>query len=386
MVSAVGAFYSAQDADSEGEEGRFFVWTREELLGLLGATDGPAVAAWYDVTAGGNFEHGRSVLWTPGTPEAVARALGWAPERLLDAVYRATPALFEARARRPRPATDDKCLAAWNGLMISAFADAGASLEEPSLTAVARAALDGWRSLAWDGGRLRHALKGEEAYGTGYLDDHGALACAALDVFEATRDGEALAFARALVDAIHTHFVDDHGVLCATPSDAEVVLSRPRDPHDHALPGGLGLASQALLRLHGLTGEGRHRDAAERALGPFLDAAREHPLGLATVVLAGDRLARPPAAALLVGAREDPRSVRLARVLREFVLPHWAVLSIPSEAEGLALGLDPSLVAGKALAPDGSPTVYLCHDGRCEAPVTSPEALREVLATVLQEG
>ncbi|MBI5516034.1 MAG: thioredoxin domain-containing protein [Deltaproteobacteria bacterium] len=385
MVSPSGVFYASQDADSEGEEGRYFVWTREELTEVLGASDGEALAAWFDVTPAGNFEHGRSVLWTPGTAQAVAATLGWAPERLVDAVVRATPRLLEARARRPRPATDDKCLAAWNGLMISAFADAGAALEDPELVAVGQRALGRWRTLAWDGATLRHAIKGDEAYGTGFLDDHGALACAALEVFEAASDGEALAFARALGDAILARFSDDQGVLCATPSDAEVVLSRPRDPHDHAMPGGLGLASSALLRLHALTGEARYHEGAERALGPFLEAARGSPLGLASVVLAGDRLARPPFVAMVLGPRGDPRSSALTTVLREFVLPHCEVLQVASEAEGLALGLDPSLVGAKGAGPEGAPRVYLCHGARCEAPVGEPEALREVLATLLAE-
>src|SRR5205823_1957556 len=150
---------------------------------------------------------------------------------------------------------DDKCLAGWNALMSGALADAGAAMGEARWVDAAAAALDAWRSRAWLDGRLAHAMKAAETYGTGFLDDHAGMACAALDVYEATFDPAALAFARALMESVLARFRDDAtGEFFISPSDGEVVLHRSRDPFDHAYPGGAGLALDALLRRAELTG------------------------------------------------------------------------------------------------------------------------------------
>lgn len=384
MTAPGGEFYSAQDADSEGEEGRFFVWTPDEIQALVGPADARLVCAYFGVTAEGNFEHGRSVLWTPRTSAEVAKDLGTTAAEIEAAVERALPRLFEAREKRPKPLRDDKCLASWNALMISAMADAGASLGgEGRWTAMARRALEAWRTRAFRDGRLAHAMKDGEPYGTGYLDDYAGMACAAIDLYEAEFDPRDLAFARVLCDVTLDLFWDEQtGEFYYTPSDAEVVLARSKDPHDHAYPGGVGLAADMLLRLWTLTGVRRYRDTAERLLEPLAPVARDNPMGMATLVRAADRLVHGAVEIVIVGDAARPETRAMLLAARSVYVPHRAVVCVADEAQGLRHGLDPALVRGRAAQRDGAPTAYVCLGTVCDAPLREPAALAAILRRV----
>jgi uncharacterized protein YyaL (SSP411 family) len=387
MRSPEGFFYSAQDADSEGEEGRFFVWTAAQIEGLVGPADAEVFCAIYDVSAEGNFEHGRSVLWTPRPVDRVAAALGRPVAELVAVAERVRPVLLAAREQRPRPMRDDKCLASWNGLALGALAHLGAALDEPDAVALARDGLYAWRDRAFRNGVLAHAIKDGDAYGTAFLDDHGALANAAVDVFEATADPAALAFARDLLDAVLARFADAAtGALFFSPADAEVVLYRSRDAFDHAYPGGVGLALEALLRVATLTGDRGYRAAADRAIALYAADATANPQAMGSVLRAVDRATRGAVEVIVLGdpARHDTRA--LMATARSVFLPQRALLGAADAASAVALGLDGELVQGRGPAADGAPRAYVCRGTTCQAPVGDGAALLATLRRALAPG
>ncbi len=382
MTAPDGTFYAAQDADSEGEEGRFFVWSPEALRAAA-PEEAEVLARWFDVTEAGNWEEGRSVLWTPRPLQTVATTLGQAPEEVTAAIQRGRQRLLAAREQRPRPATDTKSLAAWNALCLGALADAGATLGDPTLEAMARGCFDAWRRVGWDGARLAHAMTEGVAYGTGFLDDYGALAGAAVDVFEATGDGGALAFARALLAAVREHFLDpESGSLAFTPDTAEVVLHRSRDGGDHATPGGVGLCLDAMLRVATIAGDGALADDARRVLGFYGPTAQGQGFAMPTVVRALDRAARGPVEIIVLGdpARDDTRAMWMAA--RGAYVPHRVMVVARDAEAAVAEGVDPELVAGRTAGPDGAPVAYVCRGTTCEMPARTAEALRETLRRV----
>jgi uncharacterized protein YyaL (SSP411 family) len=375
-----GAFFSAQDADSEGEEGKFFVWTPSELEAVLGKDDAQIVARVFDVTTEGNFEHGKSALWRPESLDAIASSLGIGVAELGTVVTRARPKLFAARGQRVKPMRDDKCLASWNGLAIGAMAEAGATFGEQQWLDAATRALSAWRDRAFANDRLAHAMKHGDPYGTGFLDDYAGLACAAIDVYEATFDPAALQFARTLLDLAIDLFWDDAASgFYYTPRDAEVVIQRTREVHDHAYPGGYGLVADALLRVGEITGVLRYRSTAEKLLEQVADMARQNPLGLGTVARAVDRAARGSVEVVVIGdrSRDDTRSLLCA--VRDVHLPHRVIVCVQDEAYAHAHGIDASLVRGRTLTADGHAQAYVCRGTVCDAPVSQADALHELL-------
>jgi len=381
MTAPDGTFYAAQDADSEGEEGRFFVWTAETLTAAA-PEEAPALRAWFDVTATGNWEHGQSVLWTPRALETVAEGLGTTPEALRATLTTGRAKLLAARSTRTRPATDTKSLTAWNALTLGALVDAAATLGDAPMAALATACFAAWRQRAWDGARLAHALSEGVAYGTGFLDDYGALAGAAVDVFEATGDGEALAFAGALLGVVRARFLDPDGSLAFTPDDAEVVLHRSRDGGDHATPGGVGLCLDAMLRVATLTGDAALADDAARVLAFYAPSARGMGFGMPSVVRAIDRATRGPVEIIVLGdaGRDDTRAMLAAA--RGVYVPHRVMVVARDAEAAVAAGVDPALVDYRTPGPDGAPVAYVCRGTSCEMPVRNAEALHETLRRV----
>lgn len=378
MTSREGIFYSAQDADSEGEEGKFFVWTPKEIAEIVGFSDAEIACAYYNVTDAGTFEHGRSVLSRPRPLAEVAKGLQKSEEEVASAIDRIKPKLFEAREKRVKPFRDEKCLASWNGLMISALAEAGATFAQKEWINAAQRALDTWRVVGWSKGRLLHAIKDNEAYGVGFLDDYAGLAVAALDLFSVTGDAATLAFARQLTSTALSLFWDEEaGDFYYTPSDGEVVLYRPKDPHDHAYPGGVGLMANAMLTLATLTGEELYRARAERLLQGKATAARENPMGLSTLVRAIDFAARGPVEIIIAG---EPVPQELLQAATSVYVPHRVMCIAANEADARAKRLAEELFMGRAANPDGSPRVYICRGQLCEAPVSSPKAISATLS------
>ena len=268
MVTPEGGFASSQDADSEGEEGKFFAWTPDELTAVLGAKRGLWAAEWYGVTDEGNFEHGKSALWRKHPAEQVAARLGVEQAELEGAMREARLALFAARAKRVAPGTDDKVLAAWNGLMIGAMAQAYQVLDEPRYLDAARAAaryvLEGMRQ---EDGRLFATARHGRAHLNAYLDDYAFMIQGLIDLYESDFDPRWLREALTLNEVVLEHFDDPElGGFYTTGDNHEQLIARLKAPMDGALPSGNGVMALNLLRLAELTGRGPLAKEAERTI------------------------------------------------------------------------------------------------------------------------
>jgi hypothetical protein len=380
MTAPEGGFYATQDADSEGEEGRFFVWTRAEIDAACGKDDEAArvAEAAFDVTDEGNFEgSGATVLSRPKPMEAVAAALSMSPEAAEAALERARAKLFEAREQRVKPFRDEKILASWNGLMAGALAHAGAALDDPALIAAATRALDFVARVLVvpeEGGGarvLRHTRDGV-VKGPGFLDDHAFVADAALDVYEATGDVRWVALARSIADSILAHFHDAAtGSFDFTPDDGETILVRPKDPFDHAVPGGASTACRALLRLGSLAGE-KYTSPAARAVEQLAAPAIDNPFGMSVTVASVDRLVTGSIDIVLVGPRSSAPLRALAREAHRAYVPD-RVLAYVDPADPTTLEAVRELAEGKPA--QSEPVAYVCRGRTCSLPIRSPQAL-----------
>jgi uncharacterized protein YyaL (SSP411 family) len=356
-----GGFFSATDADAEGEEGRSFTWSAAEVASVLG-DEAPRFAAFYGVTAGGNWE-GSNVLHVPSADEAEWRALAGARARLL-----------AARDRRIQPLRDDKVLAAWNGLAIGAFAFCGRVLDEPRRVAVAERAAAFLLERLTVEGRLRRSWRGGPSEALAFLDDHAALALGLLELHEATFDPRWLLEARRLAETIERLFGDpDGGGWFSSAADQERLLVREKPTHDGAEPSGAALAVQLMARLAAFTGEARWLEVAGRALrgyGPALEAA---PTSLTDLLLGVDLVAGPIKEVVLVWPEGGPTAGPLLEVLRRTFLPSRALTGSPWSPERGAATWSP-LFEGRTPA-EGRPSAYVCEAGVCALPASDPVTL-----------
>ena len=362
-MDAGGAFAASEDADSEGEEGRFYVWTEAEIDRLLGP-DAPTFKAAYDVTAAGNWE-GRTILHRitpPGNSAAEA------------ALARARATLFAARAQRVRPGRDDKVLTDWNGLAVAALARAGAVFARPDWIARAGAAFDTvLRDLGRPDGRVAHAFRSGRVGAAGLLDDQAAMARAALALHEATGDLARLGQAIRLADAALTWFTDGAGGVFTTASDAtDVPLARPRTAGDNATPAGAGLLAEACARLFHLTGAAPWRARAEALLRAFADPGQG--AGMPTLLAAADLLEE----AATVAIAGPPGHERAQALLSVALAAPDPVVVVLRAAEPGALPPDHP-AAGKPAGAAGA-AAYLCRRGVCGLPIEDPAVLAAALA------
>jgi uncharacterized protein YyaL (SSP411 family) len=369
MTAPGGGFYSATDADSEGEEGKYFVWSARELRALLGG-EAERFIRHYGVTDEGNFE-GHNILEVPSPDEAEHAALAGARKTL-----------YDARQKRIPPLRDEKVLAAWNGLMISGLAVGGRVLDEPRyLQAAARAADFLLRELR-EGDRLARSWKDGRRQAHGFLEDQAFVAAGLLDLYEATFDGKWLREAAALAEALDTHFADPaRGGWFMTARDAEVLLARERPSYDGAEPSGTSVAILDALRLATFTGDDRWRVIADRALASVHEVLTERPLAMTEGLLAVDyRSDVPREVAVIWPAGQGAEAAGpLLAVLRTTFLPNRALAGGP---EGQNAGLA-SFLEGKT-AQGGRPAAYVCERGRCELPTSDAEVLRTQLGKTIR--
>ena len=387
MTAPGGAFYSATDADSEGEEGKFFVWTEAELREALGA-DAPRFMRYYGVTTGGNFPEipGGNILHVAHPDETEWAAL---------APARAT--LYQRRARRIPPLRDDKQVAAWNGLMISGLAVGGRILAEPRYLAAAARAADFVLTRMMRGDRLSRstleasgqagapgsaAAGGSAAAALGFLDDYAFLAAGLFDLYEATFDVRWLAGALTLVDLTERLFADQaRGGWFMTSGDHEKLIAREKPTYDGAEPSGTSVALRNALRAYTFTGDERWRAVAQKAFASLHDAMTTKPVALTEALLALDAFTDVPREVAIVWPAGTSPAIAepLLATLRRTFLPN-AALAGASEGEGVAALAKLAPYAGDKLAQGGQPTAYLCEHGRCELPATDPAELARQLA------
>jgi uncharacterized protein YyaL (SSP411 family) len=371
-----GGFFSSQDADSEGVEGRFFVWSWDELVRLAGSDVATALGA----TPGGNWE-GTNVLWLPNPIEAVAQELEVDTDALARRVEVARGELFRAREERVRPATDDKVLAAWNGMAISALTEAGRVFGEPRyVEAAVRAADFVLSSLRGDGGRLLRSWRDGRGGRPAYADDHALMADACLVLYETTFDLRWFTEARALADELIRLFHDEQrGGFFQTGSDGEELVLRPKELYDNATPSGNSAAADVLQRLAHLTGEPEYERTGVSALRLVRDGMTGAPMGFGHALCALDLYLDTVREVAIVGDPEAPDTRALAgEVTVERFLPNHVLAVAGAEDAGsrdaVALLLERPQVDGKA-------TAFVCERFTCKLPVTEPEALAEQLAS-----
>jgi uncharacterized protein YyaL (SSP411 family) len=365
MTDPAGGFYSAQDADSEGEEGKFFVWTADEIQAAIPREDADLVLAHWGVDRGSNFE-GKNILYVPGEP---------ARER----VAAARRALYTVRERRVHPGRDDKVLASWNGLACRALAEAGRALERPDYVAAAvrnaEFVLDAMRR----DGRLLRTWKSGQAKLKGYLEDYAMVAVALLDVYEATFDRRWLDEACSLADDMLRLFWDDEAEgFYDTGSDHERLIVRPRNLFDNAVPCGSSVAVEALLRLAVFTGESRYESKALVSLRPLGDLLSRYPSGFGRFLCALDFHLSPKVEVALVGPTPESLAPLAREVFGRFLPGRVATGMAPPDsraAAGVPLLQDRAPVGGKAAA-------YVCRNYACELPVTEPAALAHQLERI----
>ncbi len=365
-----GGLFASQDADSDGVEGKFFVFTPAELLTLLGAERAALAARHLGVTEAGNFEHGATVLSIARTPAELSEA-GLGDEAALERELRAIrDLLFEARRLRVPPATDDKCVTAWNGLAIGALCVAGRLLGAPAWIDDARE-VAGFveRALHGPAGLLRVAREGKVKQ-PGFLDDHGALAEGLVELALATGEARWLSQAAALARTAIERFWDDElGAFHLTPSDGEALLQRPLSVHDHATPSGGSSLTHALLRLHELLGEARFAEVAGRHLAGQRAALLQSPFAYGHLACAAWLARTGPVEVAIVGGDEASRAVLLG-VAHEGLHPERLVWA----AAAAEAPFHPRSAIGPAAA------AFVCRAFACHAPVRAPAELRERLA------
>ena len=372
MRDPAGGFYSATDADSEGEEGKYFVWTPAEVSAIVGPADTDLVCRYWDISDEGNFE-GANIAHRTVSPGELARVFGRSLEQVQQAIDRARGLLYAARQARVPPLRDEKIITAWNGLMISALADAGRALDgSPYVDAAVAAADFLWSALRRDG-RLLHVWAGGAAKQPAFLDDHAYLAAACLDLYETTADRRHLDRARELVAALESHFRDDRGGYFYTPSDGEVLISRSKSGADGALPSGNAVAMLVHLRLHALTGDDQHRRRAEEQLHLFHRAAAEQPFAYTAYLEALDWYVETPIEVVIVGRPESDDTRALWNEARAAYLPRHVLVRVAPDDPA------PPEPARNRPARDGRATAYVCKNFTCSAPVTDPGELAGLL-------
>jgi len=378
MTDPAGGFYSTLDADSEGVEGNFYVWTPDELNALLGPDDARLVAAYWDVTRAGNFE-GKNILHVGEPIEAVAVNAGTTPEVIGAAIARARPILRAARERRVWPGRDEKVLTAWNGLMIRAFAEAAAALNRPDYRAAAERAAAFALTTLRQGDRLLRTYKDGQAKLNGYLEDYASLADGLLALYDATFDIHWLDEARALARTMVAQFWDDGvpyegaqtaGGFYDTARDHEALIARPRSLTDNAVPAGNSVAVQVLQRFAALDDVSDYDAKATQVLQSLRDGMSRHPLAFGRLLAALDFAVATPREVVLVGAVDTPEMAALFRVLRGAFRPNLVIAHRPAHIDDAAL---PPLLQGRTLT-DSIVTAYVCEAYACQLPVTTPEA------------
>ena len=359
MTHAGGGFYSTQDADSEGHEGKFFVWTMDEIRAALGETEARDFAAYYDITEAGNFE-GKNIPNVTRPDAEVAASLEESKRKL-----------FELREQRVKPDRDEKILTAWNGLMMASFAEAGVVLNRPDYTDAARKNAEFvLANLRRDGSLLRTWKDGVAKFNA-YLEDYAFLIEGLVTLYETTGEFRWLKEALALTDRMIEEFWDNEGGgFFFTGKSHESLIVRSKDYFDNATPSGNSVAALVLLRLATLTNRESYRNLATAVLREISDQARRYPSGFGYALSAADFLLSTPKEVAIVGKNAEDIGPLLAETWRSY---------LPNKVVAPSYGSDVIPLLENRTMKDGLPTAHVCEHYTCKQPVTDVSALREQL-------
>jgi hypothetical protein len=383
MTHPAGGFYSTQDADSEGVEGKFFLWTVDEIRALLG-DEALLFNELYGVTPQGNFHEphsppGQNILSLVADPSAIAEKNGLSSMQLGEILTAARSKLFAAREQRVKPGRDEKVLAAWNGLMLAALAEAARDQTLGRRAEIYRSAAE---KNAWflldhmrtDAGRLLRTWKDGQAKLNGYLEDYACVIDGLLELYQTTFAEQWFVAARELADTLLQHYTDPAGGFFDTSDDHETLVTRPKDLQDNAVPSGNAMAASALLKLAAFTGEDRYYQHAEALLGALQPALIQSPLGFAQWLVALDFALSTPQEIAIVGDLRSGEAQALLEVIRRGYRPHQvAALGAPDRLSAIPLLRDRPMI-------DHRPTAYVCVRFACQRPTTDPAVLAEQLA------
>lgn len=371
MTDEQGGFHSTEDADSEGEEGKFYVWSSEEVGQLL--TDPNTAGRFrqvYDITDSGNFE-GHNIPRLKKSIAQYAQDFGITEEELRDELQPAKEALYNARCKRIRPGKDDKILASWNGLMIEAFAKAGATFQDDTYINAAKKSADFViDQMTDDTGRLLHTYRHGQSKLPAYLDDYTYLASAMFALYEATFETKWLVQSQKLIDTAIEHFYDSEaGGFFYTADDHEELIARNKDFYDHSIPSGNGVAALVLAKLGKLLGNERYLGLAQQTVSAAAEILQKHPIAAGQLLIAYDYLNQPDSEVVISAADRASCEEIIHKIHCEYRPNTLFALSI--SGEDIDSILEP-LVSGK-MPLDGKPTVYVCENFQCNAPMKASE-------------
>ncbi len=377
MTGPDGGFYSSQDADSEGEEGKFFVWDEAELRaaldGVVSSVD--AVLTYWGVTTRGNFE-GKNILHVADMMERVAVRSGLDIEQMRADISTAKTVLFTLRKNRVAPGTDDKILTAWNGMMLATFAEAARVLGHAEYRQVALANAEFVRrELTNDDGRLWRTHKDGLSKINGYLEDYAHIIDGLLELYQTTFEARWFIEAQRLAEVVLDHFGAEEGGFFDTSDDHDDLIVRPRNMQDNAAPAGNALMAYNLLRLTGYTAETRYEDTALGIYRLLAAALGEYPLAFGQMLIGLDLYLRRPVEIAVIGELADPQTQAMLGVIRGGFYP---LAIVAHAAHNAPPNAQPALLRSRTLR-DGQPAAYVCENFVCAAPVTTAAALQRTL-------
>jgi uncharacterized protein len=372
MTSPEGGFYSSQDADSEDEEGAFFIWNVKEVESILGGEDAELFCRYYGMTPEGNFE-GKNILSTPRPAALIARLNNVSEERLSEIIQRGRKLLFEAREKRVKPGRDEKVLTAWNGLMLRSFAEAANSLGREDYRKIAVQNADFLLSRMYHDGQLFRSYKDGRARFNAYLEDYACLTDGLISTYEATFDPRFLKEAQRLAESMASKFWDpQEGGFYFTSEDHESLIHRPKEFYDNATPSGNSMAAYALLRLWKLTGEDRWAHYSISILQNTADLMKQHPSAFPNMLCALDFYLTQSKEIAIVG---DPGEADTRALLKEVF-----GIYCPNKVVSCGIGSGLYLLKDKPQI-NGLATAYICQNFTCGLPITSARALRQAVET-----
>ena len=377
MVDPNGGFYSTQDADSEGKEGKFFVWTPAEINALVGEENGEIFSRIYDVSEEGNFED-KSILHPILTLDQASKFFRKDRNEIETLIANVKQKLFAVRENRIKPFRDEKIITAWNGLMLSGFAHAIRIVDQTAYVEAARQNVNFIFSEMFRDGFLLHTYKDGQAKLLGYLDDYAFLVVGLLDLYEVLFDRTLMEQATQLTEIMLREFWDEQdGGFFYTGKSHEQLISRAKPVFDASIPSGNAMATQALLRLFHMTGNDDYRTRAETVLRSYYDAMESQPFGFAHLLCALDLYLNPAKEIVLIGDQDDPRALEIVKQIHACYFPNMT-LQVVSPA--MSMDTVSPLLRGKTQV-DKKPTIYVCQNFTCSAPVTTWMELKLLLDT-----
>lgn len=374
MTAPEGGFYSTTDADSEGEEGRFFVWDEGELREILG-DDAPIAIEYWGVTARGNFE-GHNILYVPNDDATIAQRLNLTGQELQAKIAGVRDKLFAIRSQRVPPGLDDKILTAWNGMMLASLAEAARVLGRADYReAAVKNATFLLRELKADDGRLLRTHKNGVSKINAYLEDYANLIDGLIELYQTTFDERWFTEARRLADHVLAHFPAQDGGFYDTGDDHEKLIVRPRNLQDNATPSGSAMMAKQLLRLAAYTGETRYEEAARTTLALLSEALRQYPQAFGEALNAVDMLVNGLDEVAVVGDPADEQTAALLAVIRQPYRPNAIAALAPQDVDG-----EHTIpLLNHRVKKGGEPTVYVCRNFACRLPVTTPDEVNDLL-------